>query len=210
MELWLDTADEGLIKEAKGMGILRGVTTNPEIIAKTGQPTEALIERLLVIQPGPVTAQVIEETAEEMIEEGRNLYDISDRVIVKVPVTKAGIRAISVLSHAGISCMGTIIFTPMQAFLAASAGADYTAAYFSKIDEAGMNARDTLANMQKTLIMNSEGVKLLAASIHKLEQIEVCAELGIDAVTMGEDAYAQLVKDHPLTVDSLVRFQQAQ
>jgi transaldolase len=130
MEIWLDTAELDLVQTAKEMGILHGVTTNPSIIAKSKMGMEDLLEKLLQMQPGPVTAQVTAEEAPEMVKQGSSLRQFSNRIIVKVPVTTEGVKAIYGLKLLQIPVMATAVFDSNQVLLAAKAGAAYNAPYF--------------------------------------------------------------------------------
>jgi len=117
MELWLDTIDRIAIERAKDLGLLHGVTTNPSLLAAANIPAEEILEDLLNHFSGPIAVQVTFSAASEMIEQGRDLYDFSPRIIVKVPVTEEGIQAISRLNHSEIPTMATAVYTPMQTFL---------------------------------------------------------------------------------------------
>ena len=139
MEIWLDTAEVELIESAKGMGILHGVTTNPSIVAKSNVRLEDLLEKLLLIQDGPVTAQVTAQDALKMIEQGESLYQFSNRIMIKVPVTKEGLKAIHGLSLKKIQTMATAVFDSNQVLLAARAGSTYIAPYFFSICEVDMS-----------------------------------------------------------------------
>ena len=131
MEIWLDTADLKTLEQAKQMGILFGITTNPSIVAKSQWGMEELLEKLLQMQKGPVTAQVTADQAPAMIQQGEALFRFSNRMVIKVPVTAEGLKAIHALTEKKIPVMATAVFDPNQVLLAASAGAQYIAPYFS-------------------------------------------------------------------------------
>lgn len=208
MEIWLDTVNLEMIREANAMGILSGITTNPSIIAKSGKPREEILESLLHVQEGPITAQVTEALSQDMVKEGRDLYSISSRIIVKVPVTKEGLKTMNILSQEEIPVMGTIIFNPLQVLLAVQAGACYVAPYFGRIQEAGKEAGDILRVIMQMLEHYKLSCKLLAASIRSATQVEQCLEIGAHAITLGEKAFLEVVTDDSLTLENLERFSQ--
>lgn len=193
MKIWLDTIDLTAIQDAARTGILYGVTTNPSILSKAKHVPETLAQ-ILEIQPGPLAVQVTSFDAESMIEEGRALFAYSKRIVVKIPVNQDGLIAIRTLSSENIPTLGTAVFHPLQALLAANNGAAYIAPYFSHIGE---NAYETLKTMHE--ILQTKPTQILAASIKHLDTLVDCARLGIDSVTIKEDLYYQLVATHPLT-----------
>src|SRR5947209_968437 len=133
MDIWLDTSNIRMVQKAIRFGILAGVTTNPSIIAQSQRSLEEVLEDLLHYQEGPVTAQVVAEETREMVQQGQNLFAFSNRIIVKVPITKNGLEAIHLLSRQGIPTMATVLFSPRQALMAALAGANYVAPYLSRM-----------------------------------------------------------------------------
>jgi len=203
MEIWLDSVGSDLIKKAKRTGILHGVTTNPAILRESHLPPEETLCELLAIQEGPITAQVAAETVEEMIKEGQTFHKISTRIIVKVPVTEEGIEVIHALSKAGIPVMATVIFHAHQVLLAAKAGAEYAAPYFSRMgDEAKAEAE--LELMQR--VGRQYGVKVLVASLRTLEHIAMCMRLGVAAVTVKEGLFRELVATSESTAKIVEHF----
>ncbi|MCC5832524.1 MAG: hypothetical protein JJU12_05725 [Chlamydiales bacterium] len=203
MELWLDGVEREVVEEAKELGILHGVTTNPAILAKTGRRVEDLLEELLNLFSGPIAVQVTLRMAAEMIDQGKDLHDFSSRIIVKVPVTEEGIRAISRLSHNEIPTMGTAIFTPLQAFLAAKAGARYLAPYFSHI---GGNALEVTQAMQDILDIHALQAKLCVAALATPKEVEECLVRGFRAVTLKSDLLRQCLAAPAQVFEHLDRF----
>lgn len=193
MEFWLDTPNCEVIKEAYGLGILYGVTTNPALLAKVADPAKT-IKEILDIQQGPVAVQVIAQDAEGMIAEGRRYYAFSPRIIVKIPVISAGIRAIHTLSKAGIPTMGTVILDVRQALLGALAGAQYLAPYFSHIDKLTPPAIGIMEKMLNTLKIQGLTSKVLVASLQTSEQAMQCAEIGIPAMTLKDTVFQQMIE----------------
>ncbi|MBX7067630.1 MAG: hypothetical protein K1X28_10410 [Parachlamydiales bacterium] len=206
MEIWLDTADFGLIETAKQMGILHGVTTNPSIVAKSKMAIEDLLEKILSVQSGPVTAQVTATDSAKMIEQGIALNQFSNRIIVKVPVTAEGLKAIHALSQKNIPVMATAIFDPNQVLLAARAGAQYIAPYFSSICESDLSGVNEFNSMLKLLRHYRFPSKLIAASLKSPEQVRECFELGADAVTLNPDVFSAFIENHEETVDRVQKF----
>lgn len=206
MEIWLDTADLKTIENAKQMGILHGVTTNPTIVAKSKLSLEDLLEKLLKIQDGPVTVQVTANDAKKMVEQGLALKAFSDRILVKVPVTGEGLQAISKMSQSKIPVMATAIFDLTQALLAARAGATYIAPYFSAICELDMSGIEQMSAMIRLLTRYQYPSKLIAASLKSSEQVRDCIQLGVDAVTLNSDVFSAFIENHEETMMRLERF----
>lgn len=206
MKIWLDTSNIHTVERANRLGILFGVTTNPTIVANSQRGLEELLEDLLRVQKGPVTAQVVADTAEEMIEQGQHLFSLSNRLIVKVPVTQEGLEAIHGLSSRGIPIMATVVFTPQQALMAALAGADYVAPYINRMANAGIDPWAALSSMSHIFRQNEIQTKILGASIKQIEQIMKCAEIGIHGVTISDNVFEKLIEDEPLTLQAVQQF----
>lgn len=207
MEIWLDTADFGLIETAKQMGILHGVTTNPSIVAKSKLAIEDLLEKILEIQSGPVTAQVTAKDSAKMIEQGIALHQFSNRIVVKVPVTTEGLKAIYSLGQNKIPVMATAVFDSGQVLLAAKAGAAYIAPYFSSICEADPSGVNEFNSMLKLLRYYRLPAKLLAASLKTADQVKECIELGADAVTLNGEVFSAFIDNHEETMERLQKFE---
>lgn len=206
MQIWLDSADVGLIEKARDLGILFGVTTNPSIIAKAEWPLEEVLEKILRLQTGPVTAQVTAPDAAAMIGQAEALHRFSERILIKIPVTQEGLKAIRALAGKKIPTMATAIFDLNQILLAASAGASYVAAYFSRICEEDMNGFESLKQMLRFLNRHHFSSKFMAASLRSAEQVRECADMGADAVTLNEKVFKEFVEDHPMTVQAVDKF----
>lgn len=209
MEFWLDTVRPESVAKASKMGLLKGVTTNPQILGSV-KSLEKTLNDLLASFDGPLAVQVLAEDHEGMILEGKSLYDFSpDRIIVKVPVTEEGLKAIHALSSSNIPIMGTVIFSPYQALLAAKAGADYVALYLSRLEKARGDSVELLKATWRIFQNYKLETKILGASIGHVEQVEKCAELGIQAVTMKEEIFEKMIEDHPLTLEACRQFEQS-
>lgn len=206
MDIWLDTANIKTIQRAVRVGILSGVTTNPSLIVQTKREMEDVLEDLLHYQEGPVTAQVVAEDIHEMVQQGQTLYSISNRIIVKVPITKNGLEAIHLLARQGIPTMATVIFHPRQALMAALAGANYVAPYLSRIEKIGEDPWASLETMAKIFENYRLQTKILGASLSSVEQVIKCAEVGIYGVTIKEDVFEKMIEDHSATLQGVQQF----
>lgn len=205
MQIWLDTIDCSLIEKARQMGILYGVTTNPSIAAKSDMHFEDLLEKILAAQSGPVAAQVTSNEASRMIAQGEALFKFSNRIIVKIPATEEGFKAIHALSPR-IPTMATAVFDMNQVLLAAKSGAAYIAPYYSLICEADIDGIEAIRAMLALLQRYGFPSKLLAASLHSSEQVRELAEMGAHAVTLKEHVFQSFIGDNPRTLQSLDRF----
>lgn len=204
MELWLDTIDKAAIIEAKESGLLFGITTNPSIASKADQPLEDLLEELLYLQPGPVAVQVTARNTSEMVEQAKDLYDFSDRLIVKIPVTPEGIKAISNLAHIGIPTMATAIFESLQGFLAAQAGADYAAPYVEHIGDKRLEVLKTFQTLLDTYLLPT---KIIAAALVSTDQVVQCLELGVAAITLKESIFYGCYQPPAKTLEYLTKIE---
>ena len=206
MEIYLDTANLTEIKQALAWGILDGVTTNPTLIAREGRdPQRHFIDILKLVYPRPVSLEVVSDGHEDMIREAEELSKLSDNVVVKIPMTEEGIKAVSILSKKGIKTNVTLIFTPMQALLAAKAGATYVAPFMGRLDDRGWNGVSLVENIIKIFRNYNISTKIIAASTRNVRHVLEVSLLGVDIVTMP---FRVLVKmfDHPLTVEGIDRF----
>lgn len=206
MDLWLDTTNIDTIHKAVRYGLLSGVTTNPTLIARDGRDIEEVLEELLHHQEGPVTAQVVSDEALEMVQQGQALYSLSNRLIIKVPITKNGLEAIHLLSRQGIPTMATALFHPRQALMAALAGANYVAPYLGRLEKDGIDPWPVLQNIQHLVQTYRLKTKILGASLQKVEHVMKCAEAGIYGVTVKDDLFEKLIDNDPLTSKCVEQF----
>lgn len=206
MEFWLDTAKAEEVKQHSSCGVLYGVTTNPILLKETKDVEKTLKELLESFNEGPLAVQVGGATAAEMIAQGEALFDFSDRIIVKVPVTKEGLKAIYQLSSNQIPVMATAVFSPHQALLAAEAGAEYVALYFGRFIRSGGDGEALLKSCRAIFDKYHYATRLLVASLQELKDIDKCLELGLDAMTLKNDLFSRLLDDHPLTLEALQEF----
>jgi len=206
MKFFLDTANIDLIKKAKNLGLLDGVTTNPSLVSKEGVlDFHDHIRTICGIARGPVSAEVIGEDYDSMVNEARFLAKISEYVVVKIPMTSEGIRAVSTLEKEGIPTNVTLVFSPAQALLAAKAGASYISPFLGRIDDISW---DAMVMLEKTLeIIRNYDFKseVIAASIRHPKHVVEAALMGCDIATIPYKILEQLFI-HPLTDLGIQRF----
>lgn len=209
MKFFIDTANLEQIKEAQDLGILDGVTTNPSLMAKEGisgyNNIMAHYKTICDIVDGDVSAEVIATDYEGMIKEGENLAALHPQIVVKIPMTKEGIKAIKYFSTKGIKTNCTLIFSAGQALLAAKAGATYVSPFVGRLDDISTNGINLIAEIR--LIFDNYGfeTQILAASVRHTMHILHCAQLGADVMTGPLSAILGLLK-HPLTDSGLAQF----
>ena len=209
MKFFIDTANLNEIKEANDLGILDGVTTNPSLMAKEGITGEKNITQHYIdicnIVDGPVSAEVISTMFEGMIKEGEALAQLHKNIVVKIPMTGEGIKAIKYLTSKGIKTNCTLIFSAGQALLAAKAGASYISPFLGRLDDISSNGLDLIAQI-KTIYNNyTFDTEILAASVRHPMHIIHCAEIGADVATVPLKAIKALL-NHPLTDRGLEQF----
>lgn len=206
MDIWLDTTNIRTVQKAVKLGVLAGVTTNPTLIAQSQRDLEEVLEDLLHHQEGPVTAQVVADGTDEMVQQGQNLYSLSNRLIIKVPLTENGLEAVHLLSRQGIPTMATVIFHPRQALMAALAGADYVAPYLGRLEKAGGDPWDMLKSIIHIFQVYRLKTKILGASLQNVKQIMQCAEAGIYGITVKDDLFEKLIESDDMTLKSVEQF----
>jgi transaldolase len=206
MDIWLDTTTIRTVQKAVRYGLLSGVTTNPTLIAQAQQDLEKVLEDLLHYQEGPVTAQVVAEETLEMVQQGQNLYSLSNRLIIKVPMTRNGLEAIHLLSRQGIPTMATVIYHPRQALMAALAGANYVAPYVGRLEKAGGDPWGMLKMIVHLFQTYRHKTKILCASLQSVEHVLQCAAAGIYGVTVKDELFEKLIESDPLTLNGVEQF----
>lgn len=209
MKFFIDTADLAQIKEAQDLGVLDGVTTNPSLMAKVGIAGEAAVIKHYIdicnIVTGDVSAEVISTDYEGIIKEGEKLAALHERIVVKVPMIKEGVKAIKYFSSKGIRTNCTLVFSAGQALLAAKAGATYVSPFIGRLDDVSTDGLNLIAEIR--LIYDNYGyaTQILAASVRHPMHIIDCAKLGADVATCPLSAILALLK-HPLTDNGLKQF----
>ncbi|MBL93067.1 MAG: fructose-6-phosphate aldolase [Myxococcales bacterium] len=205
MKFFIDTADVGEIREAQSLGILDGVTTNPTLIAKTGRPFEEVIAEICEFVPGPVSAEAVAETAEDFISQGRQLASIAKNVVVKLPLNTAGLKACRALSIDGIKTNVTLVFQPIQALMAAKAGATYVSPFIGRLDDVGTDGMNLIADIVRIFDNYQFETEVLAASIRHPVHVLQSALAGAHVSTIPMSVFDKLVS-HPLTTSGIERF----
>lgn len=206
MKFFIDTADLNEIREANAMGVLDGVTTNPSLMAKVGV-TDVRAHYLAIceIVDGDVSAEVISTDYEGMIAEGRELAKIHKNITVKIPMIKAGVKAIRTLSDEGIKTNCTLIFSAIQALVAAKAGATYVSPFIGRLDDIGQDGMDLIHDIRQIFDNYGMETEILAASVRHNQHLLACAMAGSDVATMPFSVIDSMIK-HPLTDSGLAKF----
>jgi transaldolase len=209
MKFFIDTANLDQIKEAAELGILDGVTTNPSLMAKEGisghENIMAHYKAICQIVDGDVSAEVISTDLEGILSEGKKLAAMDDKIVVKVPMIKDGIKAISWFSANGIKTNCTLVFSAGQAILAAKAGATYLSPFLGRVDDISWDGIDLIAQIAHIYSLQNYDTQILAASIRNPLHIVKAAEVGADVVTCPLSSILGLLK-HPLTDIGLAQF----
>ena len=209
MKFFIDTANIDEIREAQDMGILDGVTTNPSLMAKEGITGEQNIldhyKAICQIVDDNVSAEVIATDFTKMVEEGKELAKIDDKIVVKIPIIKDGVKAISALTAEGIRTNCTLIFNAGQAILAAKAGASYVSPFLGRLDDMGSDGLVFIEQLVQIYDNYAFETEILAASIRHTMHLIQCAEVGVDVATCPLKVITGLL-NHPLTDNGLEQF----
>jgi transaldolase len=209
MKFFIDTANLDQIREAQDLGILDGVTTNPSLMAKEGvtghDNITAHYKAICKIVNGDVSAEVISTTYREIVEEGEKLAGIDEKIVVKVPMIKDGVKALKYFSTQGIKTNCTLVFSPGQAILAAKAGATYISPFIGRLDDISYDGMDLIRQLLTIMGMQGYQSQILAASIRNPMHIIRCAEMGCHVITSPLEPILALLK-HPLTDSGLAKF----
>jgi transaldolase len=205
MKFFIDTADVGEIRKAHEMGMVDGVTTNPSLVAKTGRKFRDVLDEILSIVDGPISAEVVSLDAKEMIAEGKELAKIHKNIVVKVPMTTEGLKATKALSSEGIPVNMTLIFSASQGLLAAKAGATYASPFIGRLDDISTDGMDLIADLVTIYDNYDFDTQVLAASCRHPMHVVQCARLGAHVATLPFSVINQLAS-HPLTDIGLKKF----
>lgn len=205
MKLFLDTANLQEIEEASAWGVIDGITTNPTLVAKEGGDFKKMLVDICRIIPGPVSAEVIATDTAGMVREGRELAGIAPQIVIKVPMTTEGLKAVVELKKLGIPTNVTLVFSFNQALLAAKAGAAYISPFLGRLDDLGHDGVGLVAEIARIFSIYSLESEIIAASIrHPLHVVDV-ASAGADIATIPFSVLKQMFK-HPLTDLGVERF----
>jgi transaldolase len=198
MKFFLDTADIAQIREVNSWGILDGVTTNPTLVSKTGRPFLEVVEEILKEVEGPVSLETVSLDAEGMVREGRQLAELGDNVVVKIPMTPEGLKAVKILEEEGIPTNVTLIFSPMQALLAAKAGASYVSPFVGRLDDISSEGMKLIREIREIFYNYEINSEIIVASIRHPMHVLEAALIGADICTVPFAVIEKLFK-HPLT-----------
>jgi transaldolase len=205
MKFFIDTANIDEIKEAAALGVLDGVTTNPSLVSKEGKDFRKLLDEILKILDGPVSAEVISTDYQDILKEGRDLASIHKNIVVKVPLIKEGLKAVKTLTGEGIKVNVTLCFSPTQAILAAKAGATYVSPFIGRLDDISTNGMELISQIVQIYRNYDFKTEVLVASVrHPLHVVEA-ALIGADVCTIPFDVINKMF-NHPLTDIGLEKF----
>jgi len=205
MQFFIDSADVGEIKKALAMGLCDGVTTNPSLVAKTGRKFSEVLKEITALVPGPVSAEVTAVEHAGMMKEARALAKVADNVVVKVPLIVEGLRAVRELASEGIRTNVTLCFSPVQALLAAKAGATYISPFVGRLDDVSEDGMAMVAQILEIYRAYDFSTKVLVASVRHPVHVLEAARLGADVATIPFSVIGQLA-NHPLTDIGLKKF----
>ncbi len=209
MKFFIDTANVDDIKLANDLGVICGVTTNPSLIAKEGRDFKEVIKEITEIVDGPISGEVKATTTcwKDMVEEAREIAKIHPNMIVKIPMTEDGLRAVKILKQEGIKTNVTLIFSANQALLAARAGATYVSPFLGRLDDISHNGLILIEEIVEIFSNNDIDSEIIAASVRNPIHVAECAKMGCDIATVPYSVIKQMIK-HPLTDIGIEKFKQ--
>lgn len=205
MKFFIDTANIDEIKDASSMGMVDGVTTNPSLIAKEDGKFEDIIKEICEVVDGPVSAEVISIDVDGMVKEARELAKISSNIVIKVPMTIDGIKATRILSEEGIKTNVTLVFSPLQALMAAKAGATYVSPFIGRLDDLSQDGMALIEQIVEIFDNYAFNTEIIVASIRNPLHVLDSAMLGADIATIPYSVLSKLAA-HPLTDKGLKAF----
>lgn len=205
MKFFIDTANIGEIRKGLEMGLVDGVTTNPSLLAKEKKDPQKTIKEILAAVPGPVSLEVLSTDAKGMIEEARRLASLGDNAVVKIPMTEEGMKAVKVLSGEKIRTNVTLIFQPLQALIAAKAGADYVSPFVGRLDDISVTGMEMVENIIGIYSNYGFETEIIVASVRSPLHVLHAAMMGADIATIPFNVLKQLMS-HPLTDIGIERF----
>lgn len=205
MQFFIDTADINEIKDAASMGIIDGVTTNPSLVAKTGRKFRDVLVEICDVVSGPVSAEVVSVTADEMMQEARGFAGLRDNIVVKIPLIPEGLKAVKQCAAEGIKTNVTLCFSATQALLAAKAGATYISPFVGRVDDISNGGMEIVADICQIYDNYGFATQVLVASVRHPMHVLEAARIGAHVATCPHKVLLQLMK-HPLTDIGLARF----
>ncbi|NLZ49690.1 MAG: fructose-6-phosphate aldolase [Clostridiales bacterium] len=207
MKLFLDTANIEEIKRVNAMGVISGVTTNPTLIAKEGRDFIQVVKEIAEIVDGPISAEVIGLSSEEMLKEARELAKIHKNIVIKIPMLEEGLKAVKQLSEEGIKTNVTLIFSAAQALLAARAGATYVSPFVGRIDDIGSNGLTLIEEVAEIFEIHAIDTEIICASVRSPIHVIEAARVGAHIATVPYKVIQQML-NHPLTEAGVKKFLQ--
>lgn len=205
MNLFIDTANIDEIKESNDLGVICGVTTNPSLIAKEGRDFKTVIDEITKIIDGPVSAEVISLDADNMVKEAIPLAEMNKNIVIKIPMTTEGLKAVKRLSAMGIRTNVTLVFSASQALLAARSGATYVSPFIGRLDDINEDGLVLISDIVDIFKEHNITTKIICASIRTPNHVTECAKLGADIATVPYKVILQMTK-HPLTDAGIEKF----
>ena len=205
MKFFIDSANIGDIREALSLGMCDGVTTNPSLVAKEKRPFNDVVKEILEAVPGPVSLEVISLDAPGMVAEAKKLVELGGNVVIKVPLTTEGLKATKILSGDGIDVNQTLVFSPVQALMAAKAGAAYVSPFVGRLDDVAQDGMELVEQILGIFDNYGFSTEVIVASVRHPMHVLEAATLGADIATIPFSVIAQLAK-HPLTDVGIEKF----
>jgi len=207
VKIFIDTANVKEIKEAMSLGLIDGVTTNPSLMAKEGRSSEQVLKEICALVSGPVSAEVISLESAGMVSEARQLVKLAKNVVVKIPLTKEGLKAVKILAAEGIKTNVTLCFSAAQALLVAKAGATYVSPFIGRLDDLAQEGMSLIVEIKKIYTNYNFKTQIIVASVRNPMHVVNAALIGADIATIPYAVIEQLIK-HPLTDIGINRFLQ--
>lgn len=205
MKIFLDTANLQEIKKAVDMGLCDGITTNPTLMAKEGKTFKQIVDEICKIVDGPISAESVSENAEDIVKEAKELSKIHKNIVVKIPITQQGLKAVKQLSREGIKTNVTLVFSPQQAYLAAKAGASYVSPFVGRLDDIGEEGMAVVKDIMEIFRNYSFKTKVIVASVRNVEHVRLAALYGADIATVPYKVLEEMFR-HKLTDIGIKKF----
>ncbi|MGG5460865.1 fructose-6-phosphate aldolase [Clostridium sp. B9] len=205
MKIFIDTANVEDIRKASELGVICGVTTNPSLIAREGRDIKEVIEEICGIVDGPISAEVMALECDEMVREGRELAKIHKNIVIKIPMCEEGLKAVKILAKDGIRTNVTLIFSPLQALLAARAGASFVSPFLGRLDDIGNPGIEIVSQIAEMFALHGIDTEIISASVRNPMHVLDSAMAGSHIATIPYNVIVQMIK-HPLTDAGMKKF----
>ena len=205
MKIFVDTANIEEIRKANALGVICGVTTNPSLIAKEGRDFNEVIQEITSIVDGPISGEVISMECDGMVKEAHEIAKIHKNMVIKIPMCQEGLKAVSILSKEGIKTNVTLIFSALQALLAARAGASYVSPFLGRLDDIGSSGISLIEDISEIFQIHGIESEIISASVRNPIHVLECAKAGSDIATIPYNVIVQMI-NHPLTDAGIEKF----